>query len=49
VASGAHAHDAEGIALGPRQADIDPLVRTLPSQANHLVFVDDAGPCGDWL
>src|SRR5262249_24097043 len=33
----------------PRQRDIDPRIRTMQSQSNHLVFVYAAGPCGDWL
>jgi transposase len=52
VAYVAQAHDAEVIYLGTigtRQADIDQLVRKLQSQANHLVFVYEAGPCGYWL
>jgi len=35
--------------IGTRQADLDHLVRTLPSTAPHLVFVYEAGPCGYWL
>jgi hypothetical protein len=35
--------------IGTRQCDIDPLVRTMPSKATQLIFVYDAGPCGDWL
>jgi len=49
VAYVAHAHDAEVIYLGTigtRQADIDQLVRKLHSKAKHLVFVYEAGPCG---
>jgi transposase len=34
--------------IGTRQADIDPLIRQLPSKATHLVFVYEAGPCGYW-
>jgi transposase len=52
VAYVAQAHDAEVIYLGPlgtRQADIDQLVRKRHSNANHLLFVYEAGPCGDWL
>jgi transposase len=36
-------------ALGTRQCDIDQRVRTMPSKATPLIFVDDAGPGGDWL
>ena len=35
--------------IGTRQCDIDQLVRKMPSKAKHLVCVDEAGPCGDWL
>ena len=52
VASVAKDHGAEVIYLGTigtRQADIDQLVRKLQSTAKHLVFVDEAGPCGYWL
>jgi len=47
VASVAKAHDAEVIALGTfgtRQCDIDTLMRQLPSKAQHLVLVYEAGP-----
>lgn len=52
VAYVAKAHDAEVLYLGTigtRQADIDQLVRKLPSKAKHLVVVYEAGPCGYWL
>jgi transposase len=52
VAYVAKDHDADVIylgSIGTRHVDIDTLVRKLPSQANHLVFVYDAGPCGYWL
>jgi len=52
VAYVANAHDADVTflgALGTRQADIDQLVRKLHSNANHLVVVYEAGPCGYWL
>ena len=52
MASVAHEHGAEVTALGPigtRPADSDHLLRTRPSKANALVFVSEAGPCGDWL
>ena len=32
--------------IGTRQADIDKLVRRLQSQASHLEFAYEAGPCG---
>jgi hypothetical protein len=52
VASIAQDHGAEGTDLGTigtRQADIDQIVRKLPSKATHLMFVYAAGPCGSWL
>jgi transposase len=52
VAYVAKEHDAEVIslgAIGTRQADIDQRIRKMPSKATHLVFVDEAGPCGYWL
>ena len=51
VAYVAQEHGAEVISLGTigtRQADIDQLIRKLPSKAKHLVFVYEAGPCGSW-
>jgi transposase len=35
--------------IGTRPCAIDQLIRKLPSQAPHLLFVDEAGPCGSWL
>jgi transposase len=35
--------------IGTRQGNIDHLTRTLQAQANHLVCVSEAGPCGSWL
>jgi transposase len=32
--------------IGPRQADIDKLIRRLRSRTSRLVFVYEAGPCG---
>jgi transposase len=32
--------------IGTRQCDIDHLVRKMPSKAQHLIFVYEAGPCG---
>ena len=49
VAYVAQAHGAEVTSLGPRQCDLDHLVRKMQSQAKHLVFVYEAGPCGSWL
>jgi transposase len=52
VAYVAKDHEAEVIYLGTigtRQCDIDQLVRKLQAKAPHLVFVYEAGPCGDWL
>jgi len=51
VADVANEHDAEVIDLGTigtRQADIDHLIRKMPSKATHLGFVYEAGPCGSW-
>jgi hypothetical protein len=33
-------------AFGTRQCDLDQLIRKIQSQAQHLVFVSEAGPCG---
>jgi transposase len=52
VASVAQDHGAEVTYLGtigPRQCDIDSLLRKMQSKAQHLVFVYEAGPCGYWL
>jgi transposase len=52
VAYVAKDHGADVIALGTfgtRQCAIDTLMRKLQSQATHLVFVSEAGPCGYWL
>ena len=35
--------------IGPRQYDIDALIRKLQSKGATLVFVYEAGPCGYWL
>jgi hypothetical protein len=51
VAYIAHEHGAEVTDLGTigtRQCDIDHLIRTLQSKAQHLAFVYEAGPCGSW-
>ena len=51
VADVATEPDAEVIDLGPvgtRPADLDHLVRQRPANAQYLVFVYAAGPCGDW-
>ena len=51
VAYVAQAPHAEVVYLGPigtRQCDIDALIRKLQSKSPHLVFVDEAGPCGSW-
>ena len=50
VAYVAQEHGAEVIslgAIGTPQGDIDPLIRTMQSKAKHLIFVYEAGPCGD--
>ena len=52
VAYVAQEHHAEVVYLGlvgTRQCDIDALIRRLQSKSPHLVFVYEAGPCGDWL
>jgi transposase len=52
VAYVAQDHGAEVMSLGTigtRQCDSDPLLRQRPSKAKRLIFVDEAGPCGDWL
>src|SRR5919197_2995151 len=52
VAYVAQEHGAEVLYLGrigTRHADIEQLTRKLPSKAQHLVFVYEAGPCGYWL
>src|SRR5919197_2221712 len=52
VAYVAKDHDAHVISygtIGTRHADIDSLIRKMPSRATHLVFVYEAGPCGYWL
>jgi len=36
-------------AIGTRQCAIDQLVRKMQSQAKHLLFIYEAGPCGYWL
>ena len=45
-------HGAEGTYLGTigtRQGDLDHLIRKMPSKAQHLICVYEAGPCGYWL
>jgi transposase len=52
VAYVAQEHGAEVTYLGTigtRQGDIDHLIRTRQSQAQHLLFIYEAGPCGSWL
>jgi transposase len=52
VAYVAQDHGAEVMDLGPlgtRQCDIDQLIRKMQSKATHLIFVYEAGPCGNWL
>jgi transposase len=52
VAYMAKDHHAEVVDLGTigtRPCDLDKLLRNRPSKATQLVFVDEAGPCGDWL
>jgi transposase len=52
VAYIAQDHDADVSSLGPigtRHVDLDNRVRNLQSEAKHLGFVYEAGPCGYWL
>src|SRR5262249_25729852 len=52
VAYVAQDHGAEVTSLGTigtRQCDIDQLIRKMPSQAKHLLFIYEAGPCAAWL
>jgi transposase len=49
VASVAQEHGAEVIslgAIGTRPCDRAPLLRKRPSQAPHLLLIEEAGPCG---
>jgi len=52
VAYVAQDHGAEVMylgAIGTRQCDLDQLIRKMQAKAKHLIFVYEAGPCGDWL
>jgi transposase len=52
VADGAADHPPEVVfrgAIGPRPCDLDPRIRQLQSNSQHLVLVYEAGPCGSWL
>lgn len=52
VAYASEDRGAEVVALGPigpRQSDIDALIRKLQAKGAALVFVYEAGPCGYWL
>jgi transposase len=52
VAYVAQDHGAEVMSLGTigtRQGDLDHLSGKMPSQATHLLFIYEAGPCGSWL
>jgi transposase len=52
VAYVAQDHGAEVASLGTigtRQCDLEQLIRKRPSKAPHLIFIDEAGPCGSWL
>jgi transposase len=52
VADVAQEHGAEVTFLGPmgtRPCAIDQLIRQMQSKAKQLIFVYEAGPCGDWL
>src|SRR5215510_3065067 len=52
VAYVAQDHHAEVVSLGTigtRQGDIDQLSRQMQAKSQQLIFVYEAGPCGDWL
>jgi hypothetical protein len=52
VAEVAHDHGAEVTSLGTigtRHGDFDQRIRTRPSKGKPLIFVYEAGSCGDWL
>src|SRR5262245_36134258 len=52
VADVAKAHHAAVVSLGtigPRQCDIDKLVRQLQAKSQQRIFVSAAGSCGDCL
>jgi transposase len=52
VADVAPDHGADVVLLGSigtRQCAIEQLIRERQSTAPPLVFVEEAGPCGDWL
>ena len=34
--------------IGTRPGALEQLIRRMPSKAKHLLFVYEAGPCGDW-
>jgi len=51
VAYVAHDHGAAGTAWGPigsRQCAIEQMIRKRRAQAQHLLVVSAAGPCGSW-
>ena len=52
VAYVAQAHGAEVMdlgAIGTRHCDIDQLIRKMQANAQHLICIYEAGPCGYWL
>ncbi len=52
VAYATEGRDSEVVSLGtigPRQADVDKLIRRLQGKGAPLVFGYEAGPCGFWL
>ena len=52
VAYVAQEHHAEVVSpgnIGTRPCAIDQLIRKMQSKSKHLIFVYEAGPCGDWL
>jgi hypothetical protein len=49
VAQALHAEASYCGAIGTRSCDHDQPIRTMPSTSTPLVYVDEAGPCGEGL
>ena len=49
VAQALHAEASYCGAIGTRSCDYDQPIRTMPSTSTPLVYVDEAGPCGEGL
>ena len=49
VTNAPHAEVVDDGAMGTRQDDLDQVSRTLQAKSKPLVFVYEAGPCGDGL